>query len=63
MPQEQTTRSREDRKPSARPPVVASAVAAYSPTAAQLAVVLHETMAVADLDAAEQDRARWDGVS
>ena len=62
MSQDNTRNSREDPKPLPRNAPTA-AFSTRGVVTADLPVILHETMAVADLDAAEQDLERWDGLS
>ena len=62
MTHETNRKSREDQKLAQRPSAMAMLNTRGTATA-ELPVVLHETMAVADLDAAEQDLERWDGLS
>jgi hypothetical protein len=58
----ETRKSREEPGPLQRP-ATAAVLSTRGVATAELPVVLHETMAVADLDAAEQDLERWDGLS
>ena len=62
MTHDMTRNGREDQKFVQRPSVIAMFSGRGTATA-ELPVILHETMAVADLDAAEQDLERWDGLS